>query len=139
MSAQKGKDLLLNIGDGAANEVYTTVAGLRSTTIQFNAKDIDVTNTDSSGMWRELLSGAGIKSAEIGGSGVFKDAESDAMLRTVFFDQTLPDWQIVIPGFGTISGPFKISRLQYEGQFDDEVRLTIALSSAGALNFAAST
>ena len=101
MSAQRGKDLLIKIGDGATPEIFTTVAGLRATTLAFNAQNVDVTNSDSTEMWRELL-GAGVKSATILGSGVFKDAASDAALRTAFFNQALCNWQIVIPSFGTV-------------------------------------
>jgi len=135
MSAQRGKDLLIKIGNGAAPEVFTTVAGLRATTLAFNAQNVDVTNSDSADMWRELLAGAGVKSATISGSGVFKDAASDAALRTAFFNQTLLSWQIVIPDFGTVSGPFKLASLQYEGPYDGELKLSLSLASAGALTF----
>lgn len=135
MSAQRGRDLLLKIGDGASPENFATVAGLRATTLAFNAQSIDVTNADSADMWRELL-GAGVKSATISGSGVFKDAASDATLRAAFFNQTLANWQIVIPHFGVVSGPFKLTSLQYEGPYDGEVKLSLSLASAGALTFA---
>ena len=135
MSAQKGKDLLIKIGDGASPEVFTTVAGLRATTLAFNAQNVDVTNSDSADMWRELLAGAGVKSATISGSGVFKDAASDAALRAAFFNQTLCNWQIAIPHFGTVAGPFKLTSLQYEGPYDGELKLSLSLASAGALTF----
>lgn len=136
MSAQRGKDLLIKIGDGASPENFITVAGLRASQLSFNATTIDITNADSAEMWRELLD-AGIKSASITGSGVFKDAASDAALRTAFFDQALKDFQIVIPHFGTVTGPFKLTQLQYEGPYDGEVKIALSLTSAGALTFAA--
>ena len=135
MTAQKGKDLLVKIGDGASPEVFTTVAGLRATTLAFNAQSVDITNADSAGQWRELLDGGGIASASISGSGVFKDASSDAALRAAFFAQTLKNFQIVIPSFGTVSGPFKLTALQYDGPFDGELKLSLTLASAGALTF----
>ena len=98
MTAQRGKDLLIKIGDGADPEVFTTVAGLRATSLDFNAQTIDVTNSDSAEMWRELLAD-GVKSATVAGSGVFKDAASDAALKNAFFNQTLNNWQIAIPIF----------------------------------------
>ena len=137
MSAQRGKDLLIKIGDGASPENFTTVAGLRATTLGFNATNIDVTNSDSTDMWRELLD-SGVKSATISGSGVFKDAASDAALRAAFFNQTLCNWQIVIPSFGTIAGPFKLASLQYDGPYDGELKITLSLASAGALSFTSS-
>jgi TP901-1 family phage major tail protein len=135
MSAQKGKDLLVKIGDGADPEVFTAVAGLRATTLAFNAQSVDITNADSAGQWRELLDGRGVASASISGSGVFKDASSDAALRAAFFAQVLKNFQIVIPSFGTVSGPFKLTALQYDGPFDGELKLSLTLASAGALTF----
>ena len=136
MSAQKGKDLLIKIGDGADPESFTTVAGLRATTLAFNAKPIDVTNADSAEQWREILSGGGVKSATLSGSGVFKDAASDAALRTAFFNQSCPNYQVVIPSFGTVTGAFKLTALSYDGPYDGELKLSLSLASAGALTFA---
>jgi TP901-1 family phage major tail protein len=137
MSAQKGKDLLVKIGDGGSPEVFTTVAGLRATTLAFNAQSVDVTNADSADQWRELLSGTGVKSASFSGSGVFKDAASDEALRSAFFSRATPNFQVVIPDFGTVSGAFQIGSLQYEGPYDGEVKLSLSLASAGALTFEA--
>ena len=135
MSAQKGRDLLVKIGDGGSPETFATVAGLRATTLSFNSTTVDVTNADSANQWRELLAGAGVKSAAFSGSGVFKDAASDESLRGAFFNQTTPNFQVVIPNFGTVTGPFQIASLQYEGPYDGEVKLSLSLASAGALTF----
>jgi len=137
MTAQRGKDLLLKIGDGGSPETFASVAGLRTTTLAFNAQTIDVTNADSANMWRELLANAGVASAQISGSGVFKDAASDATIRAAFFNQDIPNWQIVIPSFGTVTGPFKVTALHYEGPYDGELKLALTLASAGALTFTA--
>ncbi|HEY4113830.1 MAG TPA: phage major tail protein, TP901-1 family [Rhizomicrobium sp.] len=135
MSAQPGRELLVKIGDGGSPETFTTVAGLRTTAFTFNATTVDVTNADSVNQWRELLAGAGVKSAAFSGSGVFKDAASDESLRAAFFNQTAPNFQIVIPSFGTIQGAFQIASLQYEGPYDGEVKISLSLQSAGALTF----
>ncbi|MEI9887043.1 MAG: phage major tail protein, TP901-1 family [Rhizomicrobium sp.] len=138
MSAQKGKDLLIKLGDGAVpTEGFTTVAGLRATQITFNAQAIDVTNADSADQWRELLAGGGVKSAALSGSGVFKDAASDASLRAAFFAQSCPNYQVTIPSFGTVTGPFKLASLSYEGPYDGELKIALSLVSAGALAFSA--
>ncbi|HYF21854.1 MAG TPA: phage major tail protein, TP901-1 family, partial [Caulobacteraceae bacterium] len=57
MAAQRGKDMLLKIGDGADPQAFTTVAGLRARTISLNARTVDATDSDSAGRWRELLAG----------------------------------------------------------------------------------
>ena len=136
MVAQKGKDLLLKIDTNGSGS-FTTVAGLRSRQIAFNAESVDVTDADSSGRWRELLAGAGVKRAAVAGSGIFKDAATDATIRQVFFDGTIRDWQVIVPGFGTIAGPFQVTALEYAGDHDGEVAYEIALESAGAVTFTA--
>lgn len=136
MTAQRGRDLLLKIGDGGTPENFSTIAGLRSTALTFNATTIDITNADSTDMWRELLA-AGVKSASLSGSGVFKDAASDLTLRSTFFNQSCTNFQIVIPSFGIITGPFKLTQLHYDGPHDGEVKITLSLASAGALTFVA--
>jgi len=136
MSAQKGKDLLLKVdSDGAGT--FTTVAGLRSRSLAFNTETVDITHADSAGRWRELLSGAGAKSARVTGSGIFKDAASDALIRDYFFNGTIRAWQIVIPDFGTVAGPFQITSLELTGRHDAEVAFELSLDSAGELTFAA--
>jgi TP901-1 family phage major tail protein len=136
MTAQKGKDLLLKIdSDGAG--AFATVAGLRSRHIAFNAESVDVTNADSADRWRELLAGAGVKRASIAGSGIFKDAATDAAVRQVFFDGAIRDWQVIVPNFGTLAGPFQVTALEYSGEHNGEVAYELALESAGAIDFAA--
>ena len=134
MTAQKGRDLLLKV-DADGLGTFQTVAGLRSHTIAFNAERVDVTHQESAGAWRELLAGAGIKSAGIRGAGIFKDAASDATTRGLFFSATIRNWQVVIPDFGTIAGPFQLTALEFGGQHDGEVTFDLALESAGELTF----
>jgi len=136
MAAQKGKDLLLKV-DGTGTGSFTTVAGLRSRGISLNAESVDVTHQESAGQWRELLAGAGVKSARVTGAGIFKDAASDATLRSYVFNGTIRNWQVVVPDFGTIEGPFHIGSLEISGRHDGEVAFEIALDSAGELTFQA--
>lgn len=134
MGAQKGRDLLLKV-DAAGDGIFTTVAGLRARKLAFNAEPVDATDADSAGRWRELLAGAGVRRASISGSGLFRDAASDATLRGLFFGDVLRTWQVAIPDFGIVSGPFEITALEYGGEHDGEVTFDIALESAGALSF----
>ena len=134
MVAQKGKDLLLKIDNGGA---YETVAGLRSKKLSFNAETVDITDAESFGRWRELLGGAGVQRASLSGSGLFKDQASDALIRTAFFNGAILSWQIVIPDFGTVSGAFQVTALEYGGAHNGEVTFDIALESAGVIAFGA--
>jgi TP901-1 family phage major tail protein len=134
MSAQKGKDLLVKIADGAG---YATVAGLRTRRLAFNAETVDITHAESASRWRELLDGAGVKRASVSGRGLFKDASSDALMRQTFFDGSVVNYQIVIPAFGTVQGPFQITNLEFAGEHNGEVTYDLALESAGEMTFAA--
>ena len=136
MAAQKGKDLLLKV-DGTGSGPFVTVAGLRTRSLALNAETVDVTHSESAGRWRELLAGAGARHARLQGAGIFKDAASDELIRSLFFDVAIRAWQIVIPDFGTVSGPFQITALEFSGQHDRELTFELSLESAGELTFAA--
>jgi TP901-1 family phage major tail protein len=135
MAAQKGKDLLLKLDMGSAG--FQTVAGLRATRITFNAETVDVTNLGSEGRWRELLAGAGVRSAALSGSGVFRDEATDERARAIFFAGETPRFQAIIPDFGIVEGAFQITSIEYSGQHDGEAVYEIALASAGAIAFSA--
>lgn len=137
MPAQKGKDLLLKIGDGGAPESFATIGGLRTRTLSLNAQTVDVTHANSIGGWRELLAGAGVKQASVSGAGVFLNEAAAETVRATFFGGDIANWQIIVPGFGVIEGPFVIGNLDYAGDFDAEATVSLALESAGALAFTA--
>lgn len=134
MTAQRGRELLLKLdADGKGD--FKTIAGLRSHTLSFNAGIVDITHAESVGLWRELLAGAGLKSANIRGSGLFKDTACDMLVRRMMFKGTLRDWRVVIPDFGTVTGPFQITALEYTGRHDGELTFELALESAGPMIF----
>lgn len=137
MGAQKGKDLLLKV-DETGSGSFVTVVGLRSKRISFGAEAVDVTDAESAGQWRELLDGAGVRRANLAGSGIFKDASSDVAVRTIFFNGSVRDWQVIVPDFGTVEGPFQVTALEYGGNHDGEIVYEIAMESAGQLTFTAS-
>ncbi|KAB2543679.1 phage tail protein [Salipiger aestuarii] len=136
MGAQNGKDLLIKV-DVTGSGSFQTMAGLRATRISFNAESVDVTSLESDGGWRELLGGAGVRSANISGSGVFKDTATDERARQIFFDGVTPDFQVIIPDFGTVEGAFLVTSIEYAGSHNGEATYEMSLASAGALSFTA--
>jgi TP901-1 family phage major tail protein len=134
MTAQKGKDLLIKIADGSG---YTTVAGLRTRRLSFNAETVDITHAESANRWRELLDGAGVKRASVSGRGLFRDASSDMLVRQTFFEGAIVNYQIVIPSFGTVQGPFQLANLEFAGEHNGELTYDMSLESAGELAFTA--
>ena len=136
MAAQNGKDLLIKLDLNGGGQ-FETIAGLRASRISFNAETVDVTSLESQGGWRELLGGAGVKSAAISGSGVFKDQATDERARQIFFDGEVPQFQVIIPDFGIIEGPLWITGTENAGSHNGEATYEMSMASAGALNFTA--
>ena len=135
MAAQNGRDMLVKIKNSAGE--FVTLAGLRSKAFRLNAQAVDITNTDSAQGWKELLPGAGVKSAEISGAGVFRDTESDALARTAFFEQSVELYRFILPDFGVVEGPFLLTSLSYAGTYQGEATYELTLMSAGVPNFSA--
>jgi TP901-1 family phage major tail protein len=134
MAAQKGRDLLLK-ADSTGAGVFVTIAGMRNRSLSLNTRPVDITNADSINGWREILEGAGVKTASVSGAGVFRDDAADETARGLFFNGTIRNWQIIVPSFGIIQGAFQITALEYSGEYDGELLYSLALESAGSLSF----
>jgi TP901-1 family phage major tail protein len=134
MAAQKGAALLVKLGNGASPEVFTTIAGLRSTSMTANDEPVDITNKDSTNT-RTLLPQGGVRSFTISGSGVFLDAAGDDTLRQKLGAATFANFQLIVPDFGTFTGPFMVASLEYAGEYNGEVTYSLTLESAGTVTF----
>ena len=138
MAAQKGSALLLKIGAdntaAASADTYTTVGGLRSTSLTLNDETVDVTTKDSGGI-RELLANAGVRSMSVSGSGVFTSTASETTIKTAFGASSFHNFEIVIPDFGTYQGKYQVASLEYAGEHNGEVTYSITLESSGAFVF----
>lgn len=122
-------------GTGVAAEYFRTIAGLRSTTFTFNAEEIDVTNQDSA-QWKEILSGAGIKSVAISGSGIFKDEITFKKARDLALAQTLRNWRVCVNPAGDYwQGCFKITSLEQAGDYNNESSYSLSLAGSGEFSY----
>lgn len=135
MAAQKGSALLMKIGNAASPEVFTTIGGMRSTSIALNDEAVDVTNKDS-GRARTLLAQGGVNSLTVSGSGVFTDSASEATLKGKFDISAFTNYQFLVPDFGTFTGSFMLASLEYAGEFNGEVTYSFTFESTGAITFA---
>jgi TP901-1 family phage major tail protein len=138
MAYQKGSDMLLKLDTASTGgPTFTTVAALQTKEISISTDQVDVTNQDSAGKWRELLAGAGITKASVSGSGVFNDTASEGAVLTSLLNGTIKQWQIIVPGLGTFQGLFQVTQCQYQAPHDKEVKYDIKLESAGQITFTA--
>lgn len=130
MAAEKGSAFLLKISDGATPPVYSTVAGLRTTQLSVNGEAVNITNKDSGG-WRELLSGAGVRSISVSGAGIFTGSAAEATLRGHALAGTLADYELSFESGEKMQGRFLVARLDYAGDYNGERSYTLALESSG--------
>ena len=132
MAAEKGSAFLLKIGNGAVPVAYTTVAGLRTTQLSVNGEAVAITSKDSGG-WRELLSGAGVRSVSVSGAGVFTGSPAEARVKGNALAGVLDDYRLTFEGGETLTGRFLVTRLDYAGDYNGERNYTFALESSGAV------
>lgn len=133
MPAEKGSAFLLKVGDGTATPVYATVAGLRTTQLSINGEAVVITNKGSGG-WRELLSGAGVRSVSVAGSGVFTGSAAETRLKANALGGLLDDYELSFESGERLRGKFLLTRLEYAGDFNGERTYTVALESSGAVS-----
>lgn len=133
MATEKGSAFLLKVGDGGAPVTYATIAGLRTTQLSVNAESVVITNKGSGG-WRELLSGAGVRSVSLSGAGVFAGSAAEIRVKASALAGTIDDYEVSFEGGERMRGKFLITRLDYAGDFNGERTYTLALESSGAVS-----
>lgn len=130
MTAQKGSAFLLKLSDGASPPIFRTVAGLRTTQMSITGDTVVITSKDSGG-WRELLSGAGIRSVSVSAAGIFLGSAAELQLRTHAMAGTLAEYELSFEDGEKLRGRFLIQRLDYAGDFNGERNYTLQLESSG--------
>lgn len=130
MTAQKGSAFLLKISDGATPPAYQTVAGLRTTQMSVTGDTVVITSKDSGG-WREMLSGAGVRSVSVSAAGIFLGSAAEMKIRSSALAGTLDDYELSFEGGEKLRGRFLIQRLDYAGDFNGERNYSMQLESSG--------
>ena len=130
MTAEKGSAFLLKVGNGAAPPVYATVAGMRTTQLSVNGEAVNVTSKDSAG-WRELLSGAGVRSVSVAASGIFTGSAAEARLKSNAIAGLLDDYELSFESGERMTGKFLVTRLDYAGDHNGERTYALSLESSG--------
>ncbi|MBH5321553.1 phage major tail protein, TP901-1 family [Aurantiacibacter sediminis] len=132
MTAQKGSAFLLKIGDGTQPPAYETVAGLRTTQMSINGDAVVVTHKESGG-WRDLLSGAGVRSVSVSAAGIFLGSNAEAAIRAHALAGTIEEYELSFEDGQKLHGRFLVQRLDYAGDFNGERNYTLQLESSGAV------
>ena len=131
MTAQKGEDLLLKIGDGGIpTEVFTDVGGLIKTNISVNNEVVE-SNSLSTGAYRTLLSGLGIQSLSITSSGYFTDSSTEELLRVQAFGASSSNYELHFGNGDKLSAQFVISNYERSGSYGAQEDFFVTLESSG--------
>jgi len=130
MSAEKGSAFLLKVGNGAVPPVFATVAGMRTTQMSVNGEAVNVTSKDS-GAWRELLSGAGVRSISVAASGIFTGSAAESRVKGNAISGLLDDYELSFESGERMRGRFLVTRLDYAGDYNGERTYALSLESSG--------
>ena len=133
MSAEKGSAFLLKVGDGG------DAAGLRHR--GGDADDPDVGQRRGgqrhqqgfSGGWRELLSGAGVRSVSVAGSGIFTGSAPETRIKANALAGLIDDYELSFESGERMRGRFLVTRLDYAGDHNGERNYALSLESSGAV------
>ena len=132
MGAEKGSAFLLKVGNGGEPPVFATVAGMRTTQMSVNGEAVNVTSKDSGG-WRELLSGAGVRSVSVAASGIFTGSAAEVRVKSNALAGQIDDYELSFESGERLRGRFLVVRLDYSGDYNGERNYALSLESSGAV------
>ena len=140
MAAEKGSAFLLKVGNGAQPPVFATVAGMRTTQMSVNGEAVTITSKDSGG-WRELLSGAGVRSVSLATrvtswrSSAARKAPicraTETRVKANALTGLIDDYELSFESGERMQGRFLVTRLDYAGDYNGERNYTMSLESSG--------
>ena len=130
MAAEKGSAFLLKVGNGAEPPVFATVAGMRTTQMSVNGEAVNVTSKDSGG-WRELLSGAGVRSVSVAASGIFTGSAAETRVKANALAGQIDEYELSFESGERLRGRFLVTRLDYSGDYNGERNYALSLESSG--------
>ena len=130
MAAEKGSAFLLKVGNGGNPPLFATVAGMRTTQMSVNGEAVNVTSKDSGG-WRELLSGAGVRSVSVSASGIFTGSAAETRVKANALSGVLDDYELSFESGERMRGRFLVTRLDYAGDYNGERNYALSLESSG--------
>lgn len=136
MAAQAGKFVLIK-DDSDGGGTFVTLTGMRSKSLTINGETIDVTDSDSANLHRELLDGGGVTSMSISGSGPYKAGAGEKRCIGRALSKAIVDHQFIVPGLGTYEGLFQTTQATISGEYNGEVQVQYSFESAGEITFTA--
>lgn len=139
MPQQKGRTLLIQVGNGAVPEVFTNVCGIQTRSFNLSANEVDTTIPDceNPGAAVQRTAEPGIVNRTFSGSGKFvSGANADALLAHVR-GATSFNAKVIVPGDGTYTGQWFVSEFEFSGEMEGNMDFSATFVAAGPLTFEA--
>ncbi len=136
MTAQKGRDLLLKIGDGAEPEIFTTLGAARTSAMTLNNQPVDATSMDDAGI-QSFIPDAGVQGMTLKLEGLFKDSGAEEKLRLAAFTRASCNYRLCFPNGDSYAAAFVAQDYARSGSFDGLESFTVTLLRSGDGSFTA--
>jgi TP901-1 family phage major tail protein len=136
MPSQKGRDLLLKIGDGGSPESFTTIGAARTAAMSLNNQPVDATSIGDAGV-QALAPDAGVQTMTLRLDGLFKDAAAEETLRAAAFGRTANNYELYFPNGDKYAAAFVVAEYARQGSHDGLETFSVTLLRHGAGTFTA--
>lgn len=131
--AESGIKVILKIGDGAGSEVFTELAGQKSTQINLTSSPVDTSNKTTGG-WGRTLPGLNNGTVSCSGTAEWPDTAGITRLETAFLARGTVNCELIKNEAGDKwSGAFAITSFDVSGEDNGPTTYSITLQNAGAL------
>lgn len=142
MPQQKGRLLLIKIGDGNVNpgpEVFANLCGLKTQTFNLSANEVDTTipNCANPGAAVQRTVEPGIVNRTFSGSGAFVSGGTQAILMGHVRAATVFNAEVIVPGEGEYEGSWMVSEFEFSGEMEGNMEFSATFVAAGPLTFTA--
>lgn len=127
MAQQNAKELVIKRGDGASPEVFTFVCGFRTRSFKMSNASIDTTVPNCTDPSAPIIATArpGRQTIEFSGNGLFDDNAVGKLVIDDVRNQAIDvNYEVIVPGVGTFSGPWFISDFELSGDMENPLEFS---------------
>lgn len=115
MPSQKGRDLLLKIGDGGDPENFTAIGAARAGAMAVNNRPAD----------------AGVQSIQLRLEGLFKNGAAEELLREAAFSRSACNYELRFPNGDAYAAAFVVEDYARSGAHDGLETFSVTLQRSG--------
>lgn len=136
---QLGRLLLIQISDSGSPEVFTNLCGVKSSSFDMSANEIDTTIPSCTNPGEEVqkTSRPGIASRTFQGSGAFVSSTIMKAFMTHVINTTAFNAKVSVPGLGVFQGSWFVTSFSFTGEMEPNMEFSATFVPAGELTFTA--